>query len=99
MGAHIKSDDLRAILALVAIEAAQCLDRIQTACADGTPTAARAAAHALSGMASNFGAARVASLAASIEASSTAGATIDPGMLRALEAAVCETDVALREVA
>lgn len=96
---HIKSDDLRAMLAMVAAESAQCLNRIQSACAEGTPTAAVDAAHALRGMASNFGAARVASLAASIEASCSAGTSIDPGMLRALEAAVCDTDVALRNAA
>jgi signal transduction histidine kinase/DNA-binding response OmpR family regulator/HPt (histidine-containing phosphotransfer) domain-containing protein len=63
----LEESELRAFLAMIPVEGAKCLDQIKAAVAAGDLDAARKAAHRLNGMASNFGAARVAGIARRIE--------------------------------
>ena len=62
----VLQDDLRAVMASIPPEAARALNLIKAAIVAEDLDAARAAAHSLTGMALNFGAVRIATIAGSI---------------------------------
>jgi signal transduction histidine kinase/CheY-like chemotaxis protein/HPt (histidine-containing phosphotransfer) domain-containing protein len=63
----LEESELRAFLAMIPAEGTKCLNQIKAAVAAGDLDAARRAAHRLKGMASNFGASRLAAIAGRIE--------------------------------
>jgi histidine phosphotransfer protein HptB len=74
-------EDLRAMLSELPSAAGQALHKIRTALVSSDLEAARRAAHALKGVASNFGAARLAAIARELELEATSIASISQHIL------------------
>jgi signal transduction histidine kinase/CheY-like chemotaxis protein/HPt (histidine-containing phosphotransfer) domain-containing protein len=86
----LEESELRAALAMVPGEGAECLKEIKAAVAAADLDAARKVAHRLKGMASNFGAARLAAISRRIELEATAIEVVSQHV-RPLEIALHET--------
>jgi histidine phosphotransfer protein HptB len=87
-------DDLRAMLSELPRAARQALDEIRTAVASDNIQQARCAAHALKGLASSFGAARLAAIACEFEHATSSIASISQA-IPVLDDLIGETSAAL----
>jgi signal transduction histidine kinase/CheY-like chemotaxis protein/HPt (histidine-containing phosphotransfer) domain-containing protein len=93
----LEEGELRAALAMIPAEGGKCLNQIKAAVAAGDLDAARKAAHRLKGMASNFGAARLAGLARRIELEAPAIEVVSKHV-RPLEIALNETQAKISAI-
>jgi CheY-like chemotaxis protein len=94
----LEESELCAALAMIPAEGAKCLASIKAAVAAGDLDAAREAAHRLKGMASNFGAARLAAISRRIELEAPA-IEIVSNHVEPLEMALHETQAKIRAIA
>jgi HPt (histidine-containing phosphotransfer) domain-containing protein len=94
----LEESELRAALAMIPGEGAECLNEIKAAVAAADLDAARKVAHRLKGLASNFGAARLAAIARRIELEATAIEVVSQHV-RPLEIALHETRAQIRAIA
>lgn len=92
---YLQDADLREVIASVSTEAEKCLNLIKAAIAKGDSGAVHDAAHALKGMSSNFGAARLAAIARRIALDSSAIEAV-AGQVAPLERAVAATQAQIR---
>ncbi|HZA01120.1 MAG TPA: Hpt domain-containing protein, partial [Hyphomicrobiaceae bacterium] len=94
----LEESELRAALAMIPGEGAKCLNEIKAAVAGGDLDTARKVAHRLKGMASNFGAARLAAIARRIELEAPAIEIVSKHV-RPLEIALHETQAQVSGIA
>jgi signal transduction histidine kinase/DNA-binding response OmpR family regulator len=94
----LEESELRAALAMIPEEGAKCLNEIKAAVAAGELDTARKVAHRLKGLASNFGAARLAAIARRIELEAPEIEIVSKHV-RPLEIALHETQAKISAIA